>query len=93
MRVWLMKAISGLMRVAATTIEVVALGRAFLAAFARDDRAIEVHRHRTPLICENNHFCSAGNTAVLRPWENVPKKRLLVLWLGRLSQPKMAANL
>jgi hypothetical protein len=28
------------------------------------------------LICEKNHLCKGGNTAVLRACENLPKNRL-----------------
>ena len=28
------------------------------------------------LICEKNHRCNGGHTAVLRAWENLPKNRL-----------------
>ena len=65
-----------MMRVAPFAVGVVALGRAFLAALASDDRAIKATVTAPTLICAKNHFCKAGNTAVLRALENLPKNRL-----------------
>jgi hypothetical protein len=37
------------------------------------------------LIWGKNHFCSSGKSSVLRAWENRPKNRLEVLWLGMFA--------
>jgi hypothetical protein len=77
----LMKAISGWCVSRVPCPWGVASDRAFLAAFARDDPAVEVHRHRTDVDLRGEPALPRGeHRSVERS-----QKRLSVLWLGSAS--------
>lgn len=76
MRVWLMKAMSGWCELRPLRLGLSPLAEpSWLPSHVMTVLSKSTVTAPT-LICEKNHLCKGGNTAVLRACENLPKNRL-----------------